>query len=87
MDGCAFALACQSNIDILNSVCFANSFVSYTNCCLGLTVLTAMNVGGKKIVVTKASAFIATLSSPVVAAIVALTLLSTCATRLYSYSS
>jgi hypothetical protein len=46
-----------------------------------------MKVGGKKTVVTKASAFIATLSSPVVAAIVELTLLSTWATRLYSYSS
>jgi hypothetical protein len=45
-----------------------------------------MKVGGKKRVVTKARAFIAALSSPVVAAIVELTLLSTWANRLYSYS-
>jgi hypothetical protein len=45
-----------------------------------------MKVGGKKRVVTKARAFIAVLSSPVVAAIVELTLLSTWANRLYSYS-
>jgi hypothetical protein len=45
-----------------------------------------MEVGGKKRVVTKARAFIAALSSPVVAAIVELTLLSTWANRLYSYS-
>ena len=44
-----------------------------------------MKVGGKKRVVTKARAFIAALSSPVVAAIVELTLLSTWANRLYSY--
>jgi hypothetical protein len=45
-----------------------------------------MKVGSKKRVVTKARAFIAALSSPVVAAIVELTLLSTWANRLHSYN-